>query len=294
MASLKDYMWEDSGDKLSFESLYTLKDDSPMIVNGARLHATVHFILSPNVVFVSWHINQSTNGLDTYKIALDRTLDVVKEGVSSVGLKTIATNYERSMDSRDLGFGGRAFLYGENELTPAEEEELYNYGRSIGITPHFRGPKYLVHKTITEPPLAFISHSSTDKDSIAGPIAEGLSTALCPVWYDEYSLKVGDRLRESIEKGIRECKICIVIITPNYLKNIGWARTEFDAVFSKEHIFQEDSILPVWSGVTPREVYEYSPSMANRVALNLDSLGIEKVISSLHVAIQNKNKEIKY
>jgi hypothetical protein len=37
------------------------------------------------------------------------------------------------------------------------------------------------------------------------------------VWYDEFSLKVGDSLRESIEKGIKECKKCILILTQNYL-----------------------------------------------------------------------------
>lgn len=290
MATLKDYMWKSEGIKFSFEALVTGNRDIPLIINGANLKATIHFDLDSNAIFVSWHIPSSSNALATYKSALDRTATLVSKSQSDVRFRTPPT-FEWPMDSQNLKFTGRVFIYGEDALEPILEEELLQYGLSIGLLTHLRGPKYLEHMTTTQPPLAFISHSSNDKDSIARPIAEGLSKLLCPVWYDEYSLKVGDRLRESIEKGIKECKRCILIITPNYLANLGWAKTEFDGVFSKEHIFLEDCILPIWSGVTAKEVYEYSPSMANRVALNLDNLELNTAIQCLHVAIQQSVKK---
>ena len=95
-------------------------------------------------------------------------------------------------------------------------------------------------------PLAFISHDSKDKSDVARPLANLLLTRMCSVWYDEYSLRVGDHLRDSIEKGIKECKKCILILTPNFLTNNGWTKTEFDSIFTRERIEQQKLILPVW------------------------------------------------
>lgn len=53
-----------------------------------------------------------------------------------------------------------------------------------------------------EKPLAFISHDSNDKDSLVRELALELDKQLCPVWYDEFSLEIGDSLIENIEKGL--------------------------------------------------------------------------------------------
>ena len=84
-------------------------------------------------------------------------------------------------------------------------------------------------------PLAFISYDSRDKN-IASLIAVGLTDMKCPVWYDEYMLKVGDNLRDSIEKGLKECTKCIFILSPNFLSNSGWAKKEFESIFMRELI----------------------------------------------------------
>ncbi|MDP6102278.1 MAG: hypothetical protein QF579_03090 [Dehalococcoidia bacterium] len=52
--------------------------------------------------------------------------------------------------------------------------------------------------------MALISHDSRDKDDVDCKIAINLNRMLCPVWYDEFSPKVGDSLREGIEKGLKE------------------------------------------------------------------------------------------
>src|SRR5688572_16110446 len=107
---------------------------------------------------------------------------------------------------------------------------------------------------------------------------------MCPVWYDEYSLKLGASLRESIEIGLKECKKCVLVLTPNFLSNTGWTKTEFNSIFTREMIEQEDFVLPVWQGVAPRQVYEYSPSLADRVAVDW-SIGVAEVASRLRRAI---------
>ena len=89
-------------------------------------------------------------------------------------------------------------------------------------------------------------------------------------------LRVGASLRESIEGGIRECRKCILAITPEFLTNEGWTKREFDSVFTREILEREKVVLPVWHRVSVRDVYGYSPSLADRVGIEW-SLGVEEV-----------------
>lgn len=107
---------------------------------------------------------------------------------------------------------------------------------------------------------------------------------MCPVWYDEFSLKVGDSLRASIEKGLKECSKCIFLLTPNFLANSGWSKTEYNSIFTRELVEKQRVILPVWSDVTARDVYKYSPILADRVAVNW-SLGVDEVARKLLMSI---------
>ena len=137
-----------------------------------------------------------------------------------------------------------------------------------------------------ERPVAFICHDSRDKERVARPIAEGLSRLACPVWYDDFSLNVGDHLRESIERGLQEAKKCILVLSPRFLANSGWTKVEFNSIFSRELIQRKNIILPVWAGVTKEGVLAYSPSLANRVAVNW-RLGVSEVVRRLYCAIED-------
>lgn len=135
-----------------------------------------------------------------------------------------------------------------------------------------------------EKPLAFICHDSRDKESVARPLATELSDIMCPVWFDEFSLKVGDSLRQSVERGIKECRKCILILSPNFLANNGWTKKEFNAIFTKEIFEQKNVILPVWYHVSAKDVYQYSPNLADRFAVNW-SLGVKEVVKRLYEAV---------
>ena len=133
-------------------------------------------------------------------------------------------------------------------------------------------------------PLAFISHDSRDRDTIGKPLVEELlKFPGCTVWYDEYSLKVGDNLRESIEKGLRECKKCVLLLTRNYLVNGGWTKAEFDSIFTRDLVEQGNVILPIWCDVSRDDIYSYSPNLANRVAAQW-SKGPTEVARQIYLA----------
>ncbi len=133
-------------------------------------------------------------------------------------------------------------------------------------------------------PQAFICHDSKDKQSIAARVAKGLAELGCHVWYDEFSLCVGDPLRESIERGLKTCKKCVLILSPNFLSNRGWTETEFNAAFTREIISSDKVLLPVWAGVTREQVYDYSPGLADRVGIHW-TRGTREVVRRLYAAI---------
>ena len=70
----------------------------------------------------------------------------------------------------------------------------------------------------------FISHASEDKDDNQDDIVRSLATALINqglrVWYDEFSLKIGDSLRQKIDKGLASSLFSFI--------SKGWANYELD------------------------------------------------------------------
>src|SRR5689334_5453471 len=72
-------------------------------------------------------------------------------------------------------------------------------------------------------------------------------------------LKVGDNLRDSIERGLKETRKCILILSPHFLSNTGWTKVKFDSVFTREIMEGSGVVLPIWHNVSAKEVHEYSP-----------------------------------
>ena len=188
-------------------------------------------------------------------------------------------------DSSELSSSRRIFIYSESQLSPNEINELKGYATERHINLQFRSDIFSEERSKQEKPLAFICHDSKDKDLIARNIALGLSKKMCPVWYDEFSLNVGDNLRESIEKGLKECKKCVLIISKNFISNGGWTKKEFESIFTREILEEKQLLLPVWVDVTKEEVYDYSPSLLNVIGLKWNELGEEEVCNKLHRAI---------
>jgi len=179
----------------------------------------------------------------------------------------------------------RLFIYSETDFSEKEIIKLKRIAKEHNHELQFRSKQYRDSRAMTEKPLAFISHDSRDKDEVARKLAIGLQKMLCPVWYDEFSLKVGDNLRTSIEKGLKECKKCILIISPNFISNNGWTKREFDSIFTREIIEEQELVLPVWYNVTKQQVYDYSPSLANINAAVWNDLGEAEVCRQLNIAI---------
>ncbi|MEN6317354.1 MAG: toll/interleukin-1 receptor domain-containing protein [Syntrophaceae bacterium] len=184
------------------------------------------------------------------------------------------------INTAELTFCGRIYIYCDTDLSQSDIDLIHSEGLKRGLFIEYFGPSWAKERSAIEKPLAFISHDSRDKKAIAMPLALKLSGLGIPVWFDEFSLKLGDSLRESIERGIKETDYCILIITRNFLMNDGWTKTEFNSVFTKEIIEKKKVMLPIWYDVSKEEVYEYSPSLVDRLAANWSD-GMDTVAAKL-------------
>jgi hypothetical protein len=179
----------------------------------------------------------------------------------------------------------RIFIYSETQLADQEIIKLKEEGRKLGHEVQFRSQTHAMMRSKHETPLAFISYDSADRE-VAKGVAIGLQRLMCPVWYDEFSLKVGDNLRDSIEKGLRECRKCVLVLSPNFFSNKGWTKKEFDSVFTREILEEKQLVLPIWHEVGSQEVYQYSPSLLNIKGLKWKELGQDEVCRRLYLAIE--------
>jgi hypothetical protein len=125
----------------------------------------------------------------------------------------------------------------------------------------------------------FISHASEDKQDVARPLYEELTALGCSVWYDEFSLKVGDSLRRNIEKGISGSRYGVVIVSEHFLAK-EWPARELDALTAIE-IAGEKKVLPIWHRVTKDFVLLKAPMLADKLALNTATKTIPEIALEL-------------
>ncbi len=125
----------------------------------------------------------------------------------------------------------------------------------------------------------FICHASEDKESIVRPLAEALRLENVEVWYDEFTLKLGDSIRRSIDKGLSQSRFGVVILSKAFFEK-KWPQYELDGLAEREMKGKDRIILPVWHNITHNEVMAYSPELAGRKAV-LSSEGLKKVVSEI-------------
>jgi hypothetical protein len=128
----------------------------------------------------------------------------------------------------------------------------------------------------------FISHAGEDKDAIAAPLARALVAKGLRVWYDEFSLTLGDSLRESIDHGLAHSRFGAVILSSHFFQK-HWPQRELNGLATRE-VNGKKVILPVWHGIGFTEVRDYSPILADRLAVQTKD-GLPHVVKKIVEAV---------
>lgn len=138
----------------------------------------------------------------------------------------------------------------------------------------------------------YIVHSPEDRNNIVYKLEDSLKHRKYKVWVEYNNISVGDSIIESIEKGLKNSRVGIVIISVNLLTS-DWAKKEISVLLSK-YITSGKKILPIWIGVTEEQVETFSPILSSISKLIYDKIQyetlIDKIIDSIEI-ISTKEKK---
>ena len=135
----------------------------------------------------------------------------------------------------------------------------------------------------------FISHASEDKESVVRDLANALAAEDLRVWYDEFTLHIGDSLRQKIDRGLAASRVGLVVLSPSFISK-GWPNYELDGIVARS-ISGEQTLLPIWHNITKREVVDYSPSLADRVARSTTSHTVEEIAAEIAELLRGEGTE---
>lgn len=126
---------------------------------------------------------------------------------------------------------------------------------------------------------AFISHATEDKPELVRPLAEELVRRGSRIWYDEFTLKVGDSLRQSIDMGLAASRFGIVVLSKAFFSK-NWPQYELDGLVARQGVGYK-VILPIWHGIARDDIIAYSPSLADKLALDSANKTIPELSNEL-------------
>ncbi len=136
----------------------------------------------------------------------------------------------------------------------------------------------------------FICHAGEDKDTVARPLAEALRRHGRRVWFDEFELTIGDRLREKIDEGLAISRFGVVILSPAFLSKKAWTERELDGLTTREVSSKGTKvILPVWHEVNEADIAAYSAPLAGRFAART-ARGLATVVAEIESVLDGSSE----
>lgn len=132
----------------------------------------------------------------------------------------------------------------------------------------------------------FISHASEDKDAIVRSLANALTAQGLKVWFDEFTLRIGDSLRQKIDRGLATSRVGLVVLSRSFISK-GWTNYELDGIVTRT-VSGEQILLPIWHDITKQEVVSFSPSLADKVARSTATHTVEEIAAEIAELLQNR------
>ncbi|MCF7919924.1 MAG: TIR domain-containing protein [Candidatus Cloacimonetes bacterium] len=221
-----------------------------------------------------------------------QTEDNIYKKIEQLDLKklieSITTPKERQKIYNDL-------ISNEELINKINEEDILNCSKFYHVCEQlttlkgFFESKKIKEKTIVNKVIlkkshkAFISYESSLKEIFVRPLVDLLTKEGINVWFDDFEIKIGDSISEKIQEGLTQCEKCILVISPEYIKNKSWAKREFKSITALEMQREQNMIIPVWFEVTRNQVMELSHHLGDikgNKADDLDEL-VNKLVNVL-------------
>ncbi|HMN67605.1 MAG TPA: DUF1883 domain-containing protein [Bdellovibrionales bacterium] len=131
----------------------------------------------------------------------------------------------------------------------------------------------------------FVSHASEDKETVVKSLVHELIKLGLRVWYDEFTLRIGDSLRQKIDKGLARSRVGLVVLSPAFISK-GWTNYELDGIVTRT-VSGEQILLPIWHNITKQEVMDFSPSLADKVARSTATHTVKEIAEEIAALLGN-------
>lgn len=137
----------------------------------------------------------------------------------------------------------------------------------------------------------FVCHASEDKLPFVAELARLLQTEHVAVWYDDFSLQVGDSIPEKIDEGLRRSRFGIVVLSDAFFRR-PWPRAEMDSLLALEGADGQKRILPIWLNVSHAQVSMYSSLLGARLGIATDGMDPEAVARRIADRVHGARRDI--
>jgi hypothetical protein len=284
MATMKEYFAQHPG--LATEA------NPNLVENGEPIDVIMASVkdIEAAVQYLRIYIGECTNPVAILAHLLEKCQSEIDMLMNGLRIEMQMGGANDLASSSDMVFSGRIVVYTPTEVPLDWWEHLKVQLKARGLSLIVRDSTYGAARQRNERPKAFLSHDTRDKDEFVRPLANRLSSMLCPVWYDEYSLVPGQSLRENIERGIKECDKCIIVLSDNFFNNRGWSAREFESIYQKEILYGKRYMIPIWLGVDKQKVFEYSPILLDTLGISAE-LGVDEVATRIIASIARLDME---
>lgn len=133
----------------------------------------------------------------------------------------------------------------------------------------------------------FISHSSLDKSCFVEPLVDELNKLGLQVWYDKYSIHKGDKIKDSIIKGIAESVVFLAVLSKNYYTS-NWSNMELGILQANN----PGNLLPIIFPNIKKQTGQKYPFILEHNYIEVDSeKEIKEIALELKEVVAGKKQE---
>jgi hypothetical protein len=160
--------------------------------------------------------------------------------------------------------GGRSSSSSRPRWSRTGSTVLYTQAQVQSLTPVREAVERVA---VQQPDLrdCFLCHAWPDRQGVAKDLDDELKAAGVKTWFSELDLGLGVPMMRTIDRGLANSRIGLVLVTPNFIKglpNQGVADKELSALLAGNRL------VPIVHETTYDELRNVSPLLASRTGLD--------------------------
>jgi hypothetical protein len=125
----------------------------------------------------------------------------------------------------------------------------------------------------------FLSYARIDGSVVATELRGHLEDLGVSVWFDEVAIHPGKSQALQMDRGLRQARSGVVVLTAAYLTGRFWTERELGALLHKP------TLIPVLHGVTFNDVAEYGGILPDLAGFTTDRDSVRVIAEKIAVAV---------